>query len=188
MKNVFGVSPNELWYQVVLPQNHASETLIRKKRGEFASFFGANRDVIRVRTRGSRERHMKEYVTIRYYNKSFRMAINNVEMDFRASVLNYELDVQGGYLMGLIDSEGTVKHSGRIVIEMRPKSSGIIMTAAKLASSLGLDNSTSKDAKRDVIRLTIYGPASKVIKYCKPIHKAKRNMIINSIQYSAVKG
>ena len=114
------------------------------------------------------------------YNGLLKSIVSNIENNFEEIIKNSSKEVQGSYVAGLIDSEGTVKDSGRIVIEMRPKSHSKLSLASKILENLEINHSLIEDKKYNLIRLTIY-PNTFILKFCNPIHKRKKAKLFNAL-------
>ena len=138
--------------------------------------FGIQPEIIRVVPKSKKENHKKDYVVIRYYNKLLKTVVKKFEKDFNRIIINSEIQCQINYIKGLIDSDGTIKDSGRIVIEMRPESYEALNLASILLNNLKIYNKFVVDEKYNLIRLTIY-PNFNFLNFCEPIHMDKRNKV-----------
>ncbi|GAG28301.1 unnamed protein product, partial [marine sediment metagenome] len=118
------------------------------------------------------------HITIRYYNKLIKAFFDNFEKWFKNNISKFDKQTQGGYVKGLIDSEGTVYSSGRSVILMQDYS--ILDFASNILGNLNIKYNYTKRNNQYLSRLAIYGPATEMIKYCCPIHNGKRYKIENA--------
>ena len=162
--NLFGVKASDLWYQVKVPDRSRLE-----RGGDCAAKLGCKANV-KVKT--PRERYKTEHMTVRYLNGAAKALVSNIEVDFERILLGADAYVQGAYVKGLIDSEGTVKESGRIVVVMRRVSMGRLKLASRILENLGMRHNFVDDKKNDLITLTIY-PNRKILEFCMPVHRGK---------------
>lgn len=184
LESILNLEAKELWCQITVPKNILSPRESKRVRLGYSETLNLPLGTIRVRPRGPTENHRKNHMVIRYYNKLTKTVLQNMDSTFRSKLTCSDLSIQGSYLKGLIDSEGIVKDSGRIVIEMRQKSFDILELAAKISQNLGLRYNLVKDDKHNIARLTIYGPVSTIIEFSEPFHVDKSKKLRNSIQYS----
>ncbi len=175
---LFNLEENELYCIVTSPNQELSKTEKENIQETYSKELGLPKEIIRVKPRGKNERNKKYHTAVRYYNKLLKDIISNIENDFAKIIKNSSEQVQGSYVAGLIDSEGTVKDSGRIVIEMRPKSYMQLKLASEILENLKIKYNFVEDKKYNLVRLTIY-PNSLILKFCNPVHKRKRAKLYN---------
>lgn len=181
IKHIMRVQPGEFWCMVTAPKDFISPQEKTRIKNIYSRLLDLSPHTIRACSRGRNERHKKYHIIIRYYNRLARILLDNIEQEFNFHLLQYNTAVQAYYLKGLIDSEGTVRDSGKIDIVMRPNDS--LELCSKIAKNLKLRYRFVRDEKHNLIILTLYGPASLLVAHCNPVHKMKSEKLRGSIQY-----
>ncbi len=171
--DLFNLQKDGLYCAVTSPKEELSTIEKEEIKKIFSCKLGLPEEVIRVKPRGKQERNKKFHIAVRYYNKLLKSVVSGIENDFNKIIKKSDKEIQGAYISGLIDSEGTVKDSGRVVIEMRPKSYNTLKLASEILENLDIRHSFAEDKKYDLVRLTIY-PNPFILKFCRPIHLRKR--------------
>ncbi len=182
LRNLIKNGPEELWCQITVPKDKIKSEDVIETKERYSIKLGLPRDNIRVRPRGRTERHKRYHIVIRYYNMLIKRLFINIEREFDRKLQSLEPRTQGQYLKGLIDSEGTIYNSGRIVITMRP--SKCLDTAYAISKRLVLDSRFYEYPERNFCSLVIYGPASLIMNLCYPVHNGKACKLRNCTQFS----
>lgn len=170
---LFNLEKNKLYCIITSPNQFLTETEKIKIKELYSKELELPEEIIRIKPRGKNERNKRYHIVVRYYNKLMKDIVRNIENDFAEIIKNSSKEIQGAYVAGLIDSEGTVKDSGRIIIEMRPKSYKCLKIASDILENLDIKHKLIEDKKYNLIRLTIY-PNPFILKFCKPVLERKR--------------
>lgn len=185
LRSCFKVETNELWCQITIPKYEINGMEKMKTKNEYSKILGIPQEIIRVYPKDKSGKHKKHHITVRYFNKLVKTLFNSFENWFKNNILSFDEYVQGGYVKGLIDSEGTIRDCKRIAIEMRP--TPIFQLTSEILNNLSIENRFYERKNRNLCGIVIYGPLEKVMKFCCPIHKNKRNKIICGIQHSGLR-
>ncbi|MBL7169468.1 MAG: hypothetical protein ISS48_00435 [Candidatus Aenigmarchaeota archaeon] len=176
LESVFKLRRNELHCQITVPKYSINEKEKQTTKIEYSRILDLPKNIIRVYPKDKQGKHKRYHITKRYYNKLIKAFFNNFERWFKENITSFDDYVQGGYVKGLIDSEGTVRDYKRVAIEMRP--SPIINFLDKVLDNLKLEHKFFEYKKKNVQTIVIYGPIDKIIKLSCPIHNNKREKLL----------
>lgn len=176
LKEYFKLNKNELHCHITAPKYKITDSEKERVRIKYSSILGIPKDIIRVYAKDKTGKHKKYHITIRYYNKLIKAFFNNFEKWFKNNISKFDNQTQGGYVKGLIDSEGTIRDYKRVAIEMRP--SPILQFLGKVLDNLQLEHKFFEYKKKNVQTIVIYGPHDKLIKLSCPIHNLKRGKLL----------
>lgn len=178
--SILNLETKELWCQVSVPKNLVTENEALEVQMKYSKILKIPQETIRVRPRGRTERHKKYHITVRYYNMLIKRLFVKFEKRFIEVLTSLNDKVLGAYVKGLIDSEGCVTPSGAIDIQMRP--SNCILISSEILKIIGIRHKIHYYPHRDRQTLRIYGPVTRILELCCPIHKKKHHKLLNSTQ------
>ena len=109
-----------------------------------------------------------------------RNLLDRVEGYFEDNISLIDKEITGAYIKGLIDSEGHIYNSGRIVISMRP--TPCLELASGILDNIGIKHRIYEYPHFNMNSLTIYGPINQLIELCCPVIERKSNVLLNCTQ------
>jgi len=180
LENHFKLKKDEFYCSVTVPKYKINEKDRQETRKKYSRILGLPKDTIRVYPKDKAGKHKLYHVTLRYYNKLVKDFFNNFEEWFKGNVNKFDKYTQCGYVKGLIDSEGTVYDSGRTVIAMKSTAYEILAFTSEILKEMNIRFNLIKCDNFDRSKLTIYGPAYKLLELCCPVHDNKRNKMLKA--------
>ncbi len=166
LQSLFKTPKESLWYEIRIPPKLSIKASGVRK--EFSDFVGIREDKIKVRCSEYTAKYTQPHFIVKHFNTVSKKLFHNMENNLDKLIENCDAKSAGAFVKGLIDSEGGVKESGRIVIAMRPKSKEILLKASEILNSFKIRNNFVDDKKSNLVRLTIY-PDAKILEFCNPV-------------------